>query len=149
MTEVLFYQLQHRPLIQILPVLLERTLARGWRALVLAGSDERVEALNAQLWSYRDDSFLPHGAATDGGADKQPVYLTMHYENPNNANVLFLTDGADCEHIAEFERCVDLFDGNDEAALGAARERFRRAKAAGFSVTFWRQEADGSWQQQG
>lgn len=148
MTEVLFYHLQHRPLQQILPLLLERTLARGWRALVLAGSDARVEALNAQLWSYRDEAFLPHGSAMDGNADRQPVYLSCQYENPNRANVLFLADGADCTHIAEFDRCVDLFDGNDPEAVQAARERFLRARQAGFAVTYWRQQPDGSWQQQ-
>mgnify|MGYP001579190099 CR=1 FL=1 len=148
MSEVLFYQLQHRPLQQILPVLLERTLSRGWRAVLLAGSEARVEELNAQLWSYRDDSFLPHGGAQDGNAGAQPVYLTATYENPNRANVLFLVDGADCEHIGEFDRCVDLFDGNDPVALEAARSRYRRARTDGHAVTYWQQSPDGNWQQQ-
>lgn len=148
MSEVLFYHLQSRPLQQILPILLERSLVRGWRALLLAGSEARVEEINAQLWTFREDSFLPHGSSQDGNAASQPIYLTAKYENPNRANVLFLVDGADCEHIAEFHRCVDLFDGNDAEALEAARDRYRRAQADGHSVTYWRQNADGNWQQQ-
>jgi len=152
MTEVLFYQLAHRPLEQVLPVMLERTLARGGRALVLAGSDERVEALNAQLWTSREGSFLPHGSAADGNAERQPIYLTTKFENPNRApngaNVLFLVDGADCDRIGEFDRCADLFDGNDPAALQAARGRWRRARDSRFAVSYWQQAQDGSWQEQ-
>ena len=146
MTEVLFYHLQAHPLEQVLPVLLERCLERGWRAVVLTGSDERTAALNAHLWSYRDDSFLPHGAVADGHAAAQPVYLSTRFVNPNQAQVLFLTDGADCAEIASFMRCVDLFDGNDETATQAARERYRRAVAAGFDVAYWQQTERGAWE---
>lgn len=146
MTEVLFYHLQSHPLEQVLPVLLERCLERGWRALVLTGSEERVAALNAHLWSYRDDSFLPHGTEADGHAAAQPVYLSATFINPNQAQVLFLTDGADCEETAAFIRCVDLFDGNDAAATQAARDRYRRAVAAGFEVTYWQQTERGAWE---
>lgn len=148
MTEVLFYQLAHRPLEQVLPVMLERTLARGGRALVLAGSDERVEALNAQLWTSREGGFLPHGSAADGNTERQPIYLTMKFENPNRANVLFLVDGADCDRIGEFDRCADLFDGNDPAALQAARGRWRRARDSRFAVSYWQQAQDGGWREQ-
>ena len=52
-TEIYFYHLEHRSLEQVLPTLLERSLERGWRAVVQAASRERVEALNTLLWTYR------------------------------------------------------------------------------------------------
>lgn len=145
MAEVLFYHLQRQPLEEVLPLLLERTLARGWRAVVVAGSPERVEALNTLLWTWRDESFLPHGSAADGAPERQPIYLTCVEEAPNRAEVLFLVDGAAASDLSSFLRCVDLFDGNDPAALEAARQRYRAARAAGHDVTYWRQEPDGRW----
>ena len=95
MTEVLFYHLEHQPLERVLPSLVEKTLERGWRAVVQAGSEERVEALDTLLWTYRDESFLPHGTRRDGNPALQPVYLTTGEDNPNGATVRFLVDGAE------------------------------------------------------
>ena len=94
MTEVRFYHLQRERLEQVLPQLLEKTLERGWRAVVMAGSDDRVEALNVLLWNYTREGFLPHGSRKDSHPDRQPIWLTERDENPNGANVLFLVDGA-------------------------------------------------------
>lgn len=150
MTEVWFYHLQRRPLEAVLPVLLERCIERGWRSLVLAGSKERVEALDAHLWTYRDDSFLPHGVAGDPQAAHHPILLTAAFDPPgaapNKANILFLVDGAGTNRQAEFDRTVDLFDGNDAGATEAARGRYRQARDAGFDVTYWQQDAQGAWE---
>lgn len=153
MTEVWFYHLQSRPLEAVLPVLLERCMERGWRSLILAGSKERAEALDAHLWTWRDDSFLPHGNLSEPHAALQPILLAAATDAageapikaPNQANVLFLVDGARSDHLAQFERCVDLFDGNDAAALEAARQRYRQARDKGFDVTYWQQDVDGGW----
>jgi DNA polymerase-3 subunit chi len=148
MTEVLFYHLQEQSLEQVLPNLLERTLGRGWRAVVRAGSDARVEALDQHLWSFSDESFLPHGTAGKHAA-RQPIYLTTGDDVPNAADVLFLVDGMDAETLEGFVRCVDLFDGNDEQAVVAARGRYARARAAGHDVTYWKQSAQGRWEKAG
>ena len=151
MTEVLFYQLDRKPLNDFLPELLEKTLERGQRAVVRAGSDERVEALDTHLWTFRLDGFLPHGAKADGFAERQPVYLTAKDENPNSAQVAFFVDGtlpADWSRVAGFARAVVVFDGNDKSATDAAREAWSRAKTAGHDVTFWKQSPQGKWEKQ-
>lgn len=148
MTEIAFYHLEKWPLERALPMLLEKTLAAGKRALVLAGSEERVEALNAMLWTYDQDSWLPHGSADDGGADEQPVWLSTADDNPNGADYLFLTDGAASARVGEFERCFELFDGRDDAAVAAARGRWQDYKAAGYALTYWKQTDSGGWQKQ-
>ena len=148
MTEVWFYRLQRHRLEDVLPDLLEKTLQRGWRAVVVAGSAERVEALNAHLWTWRRESFLPHGSKADGFAAEQPVWLTDSAENPNGAKVLFQVDGAELSPSpGSFERVCDLFDGNDPAAVEAARERWKRVKGAGHAPAYWRQ-GDSGWEKQ-
>lgn len=147
MSAVAFYQLQKWPLEKALPKLLEKAYATGKRALVVAGSEERVEALNTLLWAYEPDSWLPHGSARDGHPQSQPVWVTDRDENPNGAHFLFLTDGADSVHRDDFERCFDLFDGNDPQSLAAARVRWMQCKTAGHQVTYWQQTDRGSWEQ--
>ncbi|MGE0630537.1 MAG: DNA polymerase III subunit chi [Hyphomicrobiaceae bacterium] len=144
-TEALFYHLERSPLERTLPVLLEKTLERGWRAVVQAGSQERLDALDQQLWTWRDESFLPHGTSKDGNAERQPVWLTTGSDNPNGATVRFLVDGAEPGDISGLDRLVIMFDGHDQAAVEAAREHWKTLKAAGCEVTYWQQADSGAW----
>jgi DNA polymerase III subunit chi len=150
MTEVLFYHLQDQPIEKVLPGLLERSLSRGWRVVVQASSDERVDALDAHLWTFSDDSFLPHGTDRQLNQDEQPILLTVHDHNPNRATVRFLIDGAPLPpDAASYQRLVLLFDGDDPNAVVAARERWSAAKTQGFDVTYWQTDEHGRWQRKG
>jgi DNA polymerase-3 subunit chi len=148
MSEVWFYHLQRQRLEEVLPALLEKVLAAKKRAVVLLGSDERVEALNTLLWTYDERGFLPHGSARDGAAEFQPIWLTAKDENPNRAEILVLADGARSDEIAAFERCLELLDGNDEAAVAAARARWQGYRQAGHDVSYWQQDTRGKWARQ-
>jgi DNA polymerase-3 subunit chi len=147
--EVWFYHLEQSGLDQVLPELLEKTLQRGWRALVRSSEPDRIEHLDGWLWTYRDDSFLPHAVADEPEADRQPILLTTTPDdNPNHADALFLIDGAQAGSLAGISRCIVLFDGRDEAALASARKRWKEAKAAGSPASYWRQ-AERGWEKQG
>jgi DNA polymerase III subunit chi len=149
MTEILFYHLQNQPLERMLPTLLDKSLERGWRVVVQA-SEERVEALDAHLWTFRDDSFLPHSTWRDADAREQPILITVNNDNPNGAGVRFLLDGAAVPSDAStYERIVLLFDGGDTEAVEVARDRWSEAKANGFEVTYWQPDERGRWQRKG
>jgi DNA polymerase-3 subunit chi len=141
-----FYHLQDSPLERALPMLLERAMNAGLRAVVMAASDDRLEALSGVLWTSTADSWLPHGTAKDGSAAEQPIWLTTAEENPNGAKLLVLTDGMSSTRLGEFDRCLDLFDGTNETATLAARERWKVAKAAGHELHYWQQTQAG-WQE--
>ena len=145
MTEVLFYHLQRQPLEAVLPGLLERCLQRGWRAVVQAGSRERAEALDAHLWTFRDDSFLPHGMADADLAAEQPIVLTADAENPNESDVRFFVDGAAPETFTGYERIAILFDGSDSEAVESARMWWKQSREEGIDATYWQQNDDGAW----
>lgn len=146
MTEVLFYHLQGRRVEGVLVEMLEKSLERGWRVVVQGSSEERIEALDAHLWTYRDDGFLPHGTWREPESAEQPVLLTLTESNPNAANVRFLIDGAPMPADPEaYQRIVLLFDGEDDEAVAAARVHWTEAKAKGFEATYWQPEEGGRW----
>ncbi len=149
MTEVWFYHLQRQSLEEALPALLEKVLAAGGRAVVMLGSEERVEAVNLRLWTYDDRGFLPHGGARDGFPTEQPVWLTAQDENPNGAEILVLADGARSAKVDQYSRCFELFDGNDANAVAAARMRRKSYEEAGHEVVYWQQDARGKWERKG
>ena len=147
MTEVLFYHLQDMTLENVLPPLLEKSLERSWRVVVQSTSEERADALDAHLWTYRDDSFLPHATSRVGDAAEQPIVLTAGEGNPNRANVRFLVDSAALPVDSEsYDRLVLVFNGEDSDALAAARGAWTDCKARGFEVTYWQADERGRWQ---
>jgi DNA polymerase-3 subunit chi len=152
MTEFRFYHLERRRIDQALPQILEDALAHGLRAVVQAPSEEQVEALNERLWSYSDESFLPHGSAGDGEPQAQPIYLTAGKENPNGAALRVLVAGVDAAPFAEsaaggaYERVILLFDGRDEEMKAEARKQWSLIKAAGCAPSYWREGEDGGWE---
>jgi len=146
MTEILFYHLQGQKLDGVLPTLLERSLERGWRVVVQGASEERIDALDAHLWTYRDDSFLPHGTWREPEAAAQPVLLTVNDGNPNAATVRFLVDGAALPADADaYQRIVLIFNGDDDDAVAVARGHWTEAKAKGFEATYWQPDDNGRW----
>lgn len=149
MAELWFYHLERSELERALPPLLEKCLQRGWRALVRCGSNERMEALDDSLWTFRDESFLPHAKDSEPNLERQPVVLTTKAANPNGAKALFLIDGAEPGDLAQYERACLIFDGRDEATLSQARVRWKDAKAAGVEASYWKENASGRWEKQG
>ncbi|MGL4241950.1 MAG: DNA polymerase III subunit chi [Beijerinckiaceae bacterium] len=145
--EVFFYHLQGQSLEQTLPQLLERTLQRGWKAVVRASSAERLKALDDHLWTYADESFLPHGVENDVQAGAFPVVLTLGGERLNGADVCFAVDGAQLPETEGWARSVLIFDGGDPEALDAARQQWKQVKAKGLAATYWQQTPEGRWEQ--
>ena len=147
MTEVLFYHLQNMSIENVLPPLLEKSLERGWRVVVQSTSQERTEALDAHLWTYSDDSFLPHATSRASDAEDQPIILSVEESNPNGANVRFLIDNAALPaDSGRYERVVLVFNGDDGEALDAARQAWKDCKTRGFEVTYWQADERGRWQ---
>ncbi|KQT90455.1 DNA polymerase III subunit chi [Methylobacterium sp. Leaf466] len=147
MTEILFYHLQRQPLEKVLPSLVERSLARDWRVVIQASSEERLQALDDQLWTYTDDSFLPHGTDREPDAAGLPVVLTLAEANPNAAAIRFLVEGSPLPADAQgYERLCILFDGTDQESLLLARAQWKQAKEAGHVLAYWQQDDDGRWQ---
>ena len=145
MTEISFYHLQKSLFEEALPRLLEKTLILGRRAIVKVNSRAYVEKLNAHLWDYQKDAWLPHGCEKDGHGEYQPIWLTTIDENPIGATFLFLLEGAHSAEISAFERCFELFDGNNNAQLTRARNLWKSYKKDGHLLKYLKQNERGEW----
>jgi DNA polymerase-3 subunit chi len=144
--DVWFYHLERSGLDDALPQLLEKTLARGWKALVRTSGRDRIDHLDGYLWTYRDDSFLPHGVEGEALAPREPVLLTTGLENTNQAQALFLIDQAQAGSLDGYERCIILFDGRNSEAVADARQRWKAFKADGHGVSYWQENENGGWE---
>lgn len=149
MSRVDFYHLQKQTLEEVLPKLLEKALTLHKNILIKIGNEERVEFLNAHLWTFEDTSFLPHGSKKDGFAAQQPIWLTAGDDNPNNAELLFLVDGAlkSVDELKNFERVFNIFDGNNQTSLEQARFYWKELKTAAMDIFYWKQDENGKWMQ--
>ena len=132
----------------MLPLLLEKSLERGWRAVVETLSRERASALDAMLWTFRDDSFLPHGISGEATDPDQPVLITTDEANANGAQVRFFVDRAVPQTGEGYQRIVYLFSGHDPDAVGEAREAWK-ALRDGNELTYWQQDENGRWVKRG
>ncbi|MDA9008408.1 DNA polymerase III subunit chi [Alphaproteobacteria bacterium] len=147
MPEVRFYHLTRTPLERVLPTLLEKTLERGKRAVVLAENEQQTQDLNALLWSYSERSFLPHGSKAEGDAERQPIWITDESDAPNGATYAFMIGAARLEDPAVFEMSALIFDGDSDHAVSLARESWKTYKDRGLEISYWQQNERGSWEQ--
>ena len=148
MPEFRFHHLERRRIEQALPDFLEAALAEGHRIVVQTPSREWRDALNERLWTYREDSFLPHGSASDGDPASQPIFLTETDESPNGATLRVLLGPADVERFrdaASCKRVIVLFDSRDEAAMAEARTAWKLRTGAGASPSYWNEGDEGGW----
>lgn len=146
MTEVLFYHLTESKLEDALPPLLEKSVERGWKVAVQTPDEARRDFLDAHLWTWRDDSFLPHGTDSQEMAERQPVLLTATGDNANGAVVRFIVDGAEPPEVSGYDRVVFMFDGYDNAQVESARNRWRQLKGEGHNLTYWQQTPERRWE---
>jgi DNA polymerase-3 subunit chi len=142
--EIGFYHLTRTSLLAALPALLGRTLAAGEKALILC-SGEQISAIDEALWLSQNPDWLPHGTAGMPHPEWQPIFISDVEINPAQARFLFLTAGAAPADFAAYARVFDLFDGNDEAQVSAARGRWKLAKDGGHTLTYWKQ-GDAGWE---
>lgn len=145
MADIRFYHLTTKPLERALPEILLKARERALRVIVKLGSRARVEAMDKTLWDFDPASFLPHGYIRDGFEAEQPVWLTEDDHNPNAATMLVLADGAVTDKPDAYDMVCEMFDGNDDDVVTAARQRWKTYTDAGHTLSYFQQDDSGRW----
>jgi DNA polymerase III subunit chi len=142
----MFYHLTRSTAEATARTILVRALGQGWRVMVRGTNPTRLSRLDDWLWTDPDDGFLPHGIEGGPQDAHQPVLIG---QGPavNGARGVVLLDGArvDEAEARALERVWLLFDGEDPAALAAARDEWRRLAALDLPAQYWSEET-GRWQ---
>ncbi|MBQ8465982.1 MAG: DNA polymerase III subunit chi [Alphaproteobacteria bacterium] len=151
MKRVDFYHLQKQTLEDVLPKLVEKAYATGKRIKIKIGNEARVDFINSLLWTYNEEAFIPHGNKKDGFAKEQPVWLSTEDDNPNQAEMLFLVDGAkfNLNNENNFSRIFNIFDGNIEESLQQARAFWKELSALEIEKNYFQQDDNGKWNKKG
>jgi DNA polymerase III subunit chi len=144
MTEIRFYHLLSQPLHQALPALVSKAFENGHRIFIRA-PESAHSALSDALWGFKPDSFLPHGYEKDSNPADHPIWISENEDNSNLADLLILTHNMEQDISEEYKLCCDIFDGNNDQDVQAARTRWKLYKNAGHSVTYWQQTQEGGW----
>ncbi len=144
--DIKFYHLQRQTLDEALPKLMERVQGAGLKAVVKVANDDVCTALDKALWSYREDSFLPHDKAGCDHPEDQIVYLTTGDENPNGSTCLVLVDAVESSDYAGYDRLMYMFDGRNADVVTKAREDWKTFKDGGFEMSYWQQTEQGGWE---
>lgn len=145
-----FYHLERTSAVSALVPLLEKCLANDWACLIRAQNLETLKELDKSLWTFKENSWLPHAIEGEGvEASEQPILLTVLPENNNFAQAVFLLEDAPLGNLEGVERAFYLIDGNDHNLVTKAREEFKRAKTEGFELSYWQQSESGKWEKKG
>ncbi|AMM84699.1 DNA polymerase III subunit chi [Martelella sp. AD-3] len=146
MTEILFYHLTESLREAALPPLVEKSLERGWRVAIQTASEAERDRLDGILWTFRADSFIPHGTDAEDNSEAQPVLLTTAGNNANRADIRFFVEGAEVRDVGDYSRVVVMFDGHDGDELTRARAQWKALRQGDHSLTYWQQGEGGRWQ---
>ncbi len=142
--EYWFYHLESATVEGILPGLLEKTRQKGWRALVKLPQDKLI-AMDEYLWTYKDDSFLPHGRDDEPLADLQPVTLSASAVNALGHQAVFLIGGTDIENMDGVERCMVMINGRSQDDIVRERKRWKTLKDTEATLAYYQQNERGGW----
>lgn len=147
-TDYWFYHLEASTLEGVLPGLLEKTLEKGWRALVKL-PQEKLAEMDAFLWTFRDDAFLPHGRDDEPMETLQPILLSATKDSAEGFDAVFLIDGAELSDMAGVSRAMVMINGRSQEDITRERGRWKALKDAGQSLSYYQQDERGRWTKKG
>lgn len=110
--------------------LADKAYGLGHTVYLYAGSDAQAAALDDLLWTFRQDSFVPHERYPSMEEASSPVLVGVAVPATVSAQVLINCTDRLPEGFERFERVVELVDQQPEA-LAKSRERFRQYRDQG------------------
>ena len=142
--EYWFYHLEALTIEGVLPGLLEKTRQKGWRALVKM-PEAQLKEMDDYLWTYKDDSFLPHGRDDEPMADQQPITLSSNAATAAGHDAVFLLGGAEISDMTGVERAMVMINGRSQEDVQRERGRWKTLKDTGATLSYYQQNDRGGW----
>ena len=109
----------------------EKAMARGHRVFVQVKDAPAADDLHSILWTFRPESFLPHGIV--GADDDDPLVIGWNDPSLEHDDVLINTTSAIPGHFARFGRLAEIV-APDAATLEASRKAWRFYRDRGYPL---------------
>jgi DNA polymerase-3 subunit chi len=143
--QVDFYHLTVTPVERALPGIAVKVVEGGGRLLIVSAEERQRRQIDASLWTWQAESFLPHAQAGTGDDAIQPVLIAEAVTPANQARFVALIDGVWREQALAFERAFHFFDADRIAEARSAWKAL--ANREGVERRYWKQDENGRWAQ--
>jgi len=132
MTRIDFYQLnpQRQRYDQVVCQLCQKAYDSKQFTLLLTQNQQQSKHLDQKLWTYSDDSFLPH----DGEESEDLVTPILVHDNPDpkgNRQLLINLSTSVPIYFAQFDRVIELVTEDNKSQ---AREHYSYYKERGYPL---------------
>ncbi len=113
--------------------LVEKAYRQNRRVFVHTASEEESVHMDRLLWTYRQDSFIPHGMLHKVDASVTPVLIGHEEDVGQEHDVLINLSNRIPPFFSRFERLAEPLDRTPDL-LTAGRERFRYYRERGYPL---------------
>lgn len=138
MTQIDFYTLEPDSpgdRFQLVCRLVERARGADMRVLIHCPDPSQAQHLDRLLWTFRQESFLPHGIVGQAGLDHAltPILISRDGSPESESQVLINLASEPPAFFDRFERLCEPLD-SDPAVRAAGRERYKHYRERGFEL---------------
>jgi len=112
--------------------LADKAYRLGHIVYIVTSSEVRAAALDDLLWTFRQDSFVPHERYPLISAEGSPVLIGVASPAEVNAQVLVNFTDVLPDGFERYERVVELVDMHPDVRA-KSRERFKQYRERGFT----------------
>ncbi len=113
--------------------LIEKAYKQKHRIFINAQDQAEAHQLDELLWTYREDSFLPHNLLGEGPYSAPPIQIGVEATPENHRDILLNLSHTVPTCHTQFNRILELIL-NEPSAQEFARERFRFYRSHGFEL---------------
>ena len=113
--------------------LLEKAYLRNHRVFVYCDHQEDARLLDELLWTYKEESFIPHNLQGEGPEPPPAVQIGFGPEPRGFNDILINMARTIPPFHSRFRRIIEIV-GNQDDAKAISREHYREYRAKGFAL---------------
>lgn len=110
--------------------LLEKAYNRGHRVFVYCEHANDAERIDDLLWTFKDDSFIPHNLQGEGPEPSPPIQIGYSTEPRGFNDILLNLSTTIPPFFTKFRRIMEIVVADDAAKI-ISREHYRQYRAHG------------------
>ena len=134
-----FYKSSHRDVVRDIAWLTESIFKKNNRIVIFCTDQETAEVVDDFIWSYRDDSFIPHSIKKHRETSLDPILVTTDLDGSYEHNVLLALNGVLIKEKdwQRFAKVYYFFDDQDSREKENARAMWKSFSSLAVNCKYW------------